>query len=187
MTRLLGCFVTLLSLSMILAFTYWSNKPLPIPVAGIEFVVAKGASMATVAEQLKTLAIIDQPLLLRLYSRFTGADSKLRPGEYKIEVELSPRELLEQLVAGKVRNYSVTLPEGLTLKQSLEVLHAQSTLQKELTVESAWQQLSELVGGGNPEGWFFPDTYIYTAETSDLDLLVLAHRKMRIILEKEST
>lgn len=168
-----------------LAFLRWTDTPLPIPVEGLELVVARGASMAKVAVQLEQMDVVDQPLLLRLYSRIQGADGNLRPGEYHLAANLSPRQLLQLLVSGKVRSYSVTLPEGITLRQALAIFHAQPRLQKQLNVENAWQELATIATASNPEGWFFPDTYIYSAQTSDGDLLRQAHRRMRKVLADE--
>lgn len=180
-----GLMISLLIVSAVFAFLYWINKPLAIPVQGVDFVVAKGASMAKVANQLEQIAVLDQPLLLRVYSRIQGADANLRPGEYRLEPDVSPRQLLQLFVAGKVRTYSVTFPEGITLRQALATLHEQPRLQRELSVKGAWEQLAGIAGENNPEGWFFPDTYIYTAQTTDRDLLIQAHQRMRSVLEEE--
>ncbi len=41
------------------------------------------------------------------------------------------------------------------------------------------------VEGNSLEGWFFPDTYQYTVDMSDADILKAAHRKMQLILDEE--
>ena len=47
-------------------------------------------------------------------------------------------------------------------------------------------EIAEIIGiKGDVEGWFFPDTYYYNFETSDLDLLENAHKKMKEIIALE--
>lgn len=176
--------VALLLIFSGLGFVHWLNRPLSISSEGAELVVSRGDSMTKVAAELEARGILDFPLLLRIYSRVLGRDNDLRPGEYMLKASISAHQLLKLLVSGKVRTYSVTFPEGITLSQALSLLHHQPKLQKEL-FGAELDELAGLIEENNPEGWFFPDTYIYTAGTSDRELLIQAHRKMRSVLDEE--
>jgi UPF0755 protein len=99
---------------------------------------------------------------------------------------INPRQLLDLLISGKVVNYQITFPEGLSFKEWRSILAKQPKLTKKLpglTVQELLQQLS--LGNNHPEGWFFPDTYLYTAGDSDYDILLQAYTRMRKILAEE--
>jgi UPF0755 protein len=40
------------------------------------------------------------------------------------------------------------------------------------------------LSGDHAEGWFFPDTYRFPRNTTDRELLVMAHTRMQVVLER---
>ena len=95
----------------------------------------------------------------------------------------TPKQLLEKLRKGDVVLYQVTLVEGWTYRQALMALHAKDTIKPILQDKSEAQQLVLLdLPIQHPEGWFFPDTYTYARDTSDIDILRRAHARMQELL-----
>jgi UPF0755 protein len=148
--------------------------------------VKMGGSVSSVAHELDQQGILPSALLLRLYARLTDR-TQVKAGEYEINASDTSLSLLEKLIQGDVVVYQLTLVEGWTFKQALNYLHALEKLNQTLTDEELTQAfLSQLnLENNNPEGWFFPDTYRYTAANSDKDILQTAHQRMRDTLATE--
>ena len=80
----------------------------------------------------------------------------------------------------------VTLVEGWTYAQALAALHSHPRLSAILAGLDTEQQLAAMaIEVSHPEGWFFPDTYRFTAGMSDADILRRAHQRMRQVLAEE--
>ncbi len=166
-------------------FDRWLQQPLNLPEQGLEYQLESGASVARVAYDLNRRGVLTYPKVFLLYARLTGQTS-IKLGRYQILQASTAPQLLQQLLAGKVISYKLTLVEGWTYRQALSHLHAQSNLQQRLQVND-WPQNKQLLGVDidHPEGWFFPDTYTYTAGDSDVDVFQRAHKAMQQTLQQE--
>ena len=176
------CGLALMALSALVQ--NWLNKPLAI-AEHFEYILEPGGSVARAAYDLHKLNVLDQPRWLSLYARFADK-AAVKAGEYLIPPGTTPLQLLELLERGDVIHYRATFIEGWTFQQALDYLHQQPKIKALLKGLSLEQQLAQLdVQISHPEGWFFPDTYEYTARTSDIALLKQAHLRMQTILEEE--
>ena len=159
------------------------QEPLLIAEDGYLLRIAAGDSLGTVTAELEQQGIYSHPLLLRAVGRWTGLDQQIKRGEYLLLPGLSAGSLLQLLVTGKVVQYQVTLPEGITLRQALALLHQAEAL--EHTLKGVDDPLiNEIVGSyANPEGLFLPETYRYERGDTDLDILARAHQALLEQLE----
>lgn len=163
----------------------WLNQPLSTPADGVEYQLEAGASVARVAYEFNRRGILSQPKLFIAYARITGQVS-VKQGQYQIPAQATPKQLLQQLVEGRVESYQVTLVEGWTYQQALQRLHAESKLEKVL-VAGDWEQNKVRLGVdvAHPEGWFFPDTYQYVQGDSDASVLRRAFAVMTSTLKEQ--
>lgn len=162
----------------------WS-EPLNVPPEGYRLLVEPGMSLRGVARALELDGIIAHPELLVVFGRLDGADARIKLGEYALAPGLTGPQLLQQLEEGRVVQYSVTLPEGITLAQALERLSAAEGLASVLTGTGDARLLELVAPYPHPEGLFFPDSYQFTRGDTDLEILTLAHRRMRELLVTE--
>lgn len=161
------------------------REPLNIPDSGYVLPVEPGASLRDVAQQLELDGVTAHPELLVLFGRLEGADARIKLGEYALAPGVTGPELLDQLEEGRVVQYQVTLPEGITLAQALKRL-AQADGLASVLASAEDPRLAELVAPyPHPEGLFFPDSYRFIRGDSDLDILTRAHRRMRDVLSAE--
>lgn len=159
----------------------WHSSALTVPGGGVAYTVAPGDTVSSVAEDLSRSGMLKRPWLLKLLARFGQSGSQIHAGEYRITAGMTPPQLLALLVSGRVVQYQVTFPEGYTLDQALTKMIAAEKLAKDSEIVR-----STLVEGyKNPEGWFFPDTYSYQAGTTVAEILLVAHKKMRGVLQAE--
>jgi UPF0755 protein len=147
-------------------------------------VVEQGASMGQVAEQLAHHGMVTAPRLFALAGRLTGADRGIRAGHYQIDKPMSPRALMRLLVSGEAHSYKVTLVEGKTFKELLAAVQAHPHVQSELEgVGDPWV-VSTFVDANGPEGWLFPDTYYFLADTTDKAIIMRAYQSMQNALDQ---
>lgn len=175
-------------LSLVLLSTLiqqWLHTPLFLPEEGLEYTLQPGSSVGQAAYDLYRQGALDQPRWLLLYARLAGK-TKVRAGEYLFSAGTTPLQLLKQLEEGNVIRYRVTLIEGWTFKQALDFLHQQPKIDPQLKGVNLDEQLRLLaLDVEHPEGWFFPDTYEYTANTTDVAVMRQAHSRMQSILAEE--
>jgi len=147
--------------------------------------VAPGDSLRSVVARLQSDGVLAYPRLALYYGRWSGIDSRIKQGEYRLTRGLTIESLLDLLQSGAVIQYQVTLPEGITLTRALEILG--QTAEMDGVLEGpADPRLLELVRPHpSPEGLFFPDSYRFTRGTSDWQLLQRAHGKMLQVVAEE--
>ena len=151
---------------------WWVHHPLPVGEAALDLTVAPGTSARGVAENVAAAGVKTPPLLLFLWFRFSGESRQIKAGSYEIEPGATPASLLDKLVRGEQALRSVTLVEGWNFRQVREALAKADRLKpdsRSLTPESIMQALGR--PGVAAEGRFFPDTYTYAKNTSDIEVL----------------
>ncbi len=148
--------------------------------------ITLGMSFSSIASTLAQQGWIKQPYYLILEARWTKKSRLVKAGEYAIAPGTSQLELLDQLIAGKVIQYSLTIPEGLTFSEIFELVKQQPQLIHTLQdkVETAITQQMDYLQTG-PEGQFFPDTYLFPRGTTDVQFYQRAYDTMQQVLAAE--
>jgi len=181
---LLAGFVLVASAAGVGAALAWHslNTPLAIPDEGMRIEVEAGTPLHRFAEQLADQGLLTHPRVLSIYARLTGQATRIRTGEYQIEPGTTPRELLDQLVAGRVFLHQLTVVEGWRFVDLLRAIRAHPAIVAG-TLDGAAIMAALGEPGLHPEGQFFPDTYRFPKGTRDVDLLRMAHEAMVSHLE----
>lgn len=162
----------------------WLQRDHWLPEENRYWVVAKGESIQSVAYRLHAQDMLRWPKVWTLYARFVEP-RPIRAGEYRFAERESPLSVLFRLQSGNVITYLVTLVEGWNFSDWVRLLAAQPKLQTHLAGKSLEEQLVLLnLGLSHPEGWFYPDTYQYVADDTDIAILRRANAKMREVLER---
>jgi UPF0755 protein len=182
MNRLIGISVLLGSLG---AAWVWMQvdsflkQPLALTESSLVYTVPKGATLAAVARDLQHRGIIDNARYLQWFGRYTGQAHRIRAGEYRLTPDLLPNDLLALLVAGRSITYRLTLLEGWNIRQIRAAIAGHQALTHTLVGVDDTELMIRLGRpGDHPEGRFFPDTYQFTRDTTDLDFLRRAMRMM---------
>lgn len=179
---LLGFCLLLTGISAALVIRQWWQEPVQAASEQV-ITVAEGSSLAFVADELHRAGLLKWPRLWTLMARLRGEDASIKRGEYGFQGHISPAELLQALVEGRVITYSVTLPEGITLAKALAILQAQAPLEALLDGPGDSRLLALVQPHEFLEGLFFPDTYRFVRGESDLAILQVAHRRMLAVLD----
>lgn len=120
--------------------------------------IPNGASSTKIARILEAKGIISSVTIFAWYTRLSEQASQLKPGLYHFEGKLNMTVVLDILTKGKVLQFKVTIPEGLRTDEMLSLLSNRTK-----TPLSDWQTaLENIVGDGEFEGLFLPETYLYS-------------------------
>lgn len=131
--------------------------------------IKQGSSFGRVATQLQEAGVISDKERFKLLARWRKAAGQIHVGEYLFENPATPDDVLKRLVAGDIRKFQVTIPEGFNLQEIAARLEKTGigTAEEFLALCKDEKLLKELgVEGSTMEGYLFPETYTYTATTT---------------------
>ena len=149
-----------------------------------------GSKLAALLEQEKILEHADLlPWLLKLQPQL----NKVKAGTYSLTGVKTLQDLLDMINSGKEAQFSVKFIEGKTFKEWRKNLenapHLKQTLQgksdKEIMALLDIPAVTKAVyEWNNMDGWLYPDTYNYTPNSTDLELLKRSTTRLQKALDK---
>ena len=164
----------------------FAAAPMDLPDGGLVFNLPSGRGLAGLAQDLAQNGLVPHPWYFRLLVYLQGDPRSLKAGEYAICPGTTPRDLLRQLEEGRVIQHALTLIEGWTFGQVMEVVRGDDRLEQVLVGLSDREIMARLgYPQEHPEGRFFPDTYKFPRGTSDLAFLRRAYDTMTRVLNEE--
>lgn len=148
------------------------------PADEIKFLIPKGANTTTIAALLKEQGLIKNVDIYKLLSKFNGYDGKYQSGTHIVSKSLSYDEMMRVLTS-KPESRLVTIPEGKTFKQIVDILYSKSIItNKEKFIEVAnneafdYDFLKDIPARDNRlEGYLFPDTYEFDLNASEREII----------------
>lgn len=111
-------------------------------------VIPHGTGVSGITQRLKQAGVIERPFVFALGARLLHGRS-LRAGEYEIPAHASAHAVVGLLASGKTYVRRLTVPEGLTTAEALEIV-------------SAAEGLSGQIAQQPGEGELLPETYYYS-------------------------
>jgi UPF0755 protein len=172
----------IVSVAAVGGFQWWSGQPITAadsPV--IPFAIAQGSGVAGAAQQMSTAGVPVNGFLFGVLARVTGKASRIKAGSYELKPDTTPRRLLTQLVRGEFAQESLTIIEGWTFRQMRQAVDAAPNLKHETAKLSDKELLAKVAADDKymaAEGLFFPDTYLFAKNSSDLQIYKQAHEMM---------
>ncbi|MBC2711482.1 MAG: endolytic transglycosylase MltG [Desulfosarcina sp.] len=142
----------------------WADRP--VGTAGIEklFTVSPGQGLKKTAEALRQEGLVSDALRFTILARLDKKDKLLKAGEYFFSTTMTPREILGQLVEGRVHLYRLTIPEGYNLVQIAAAVAAAGLESENHFLDAARNpEIAKHFGieADTLEGYLFPDTYYF--------------------------
>ncbi|YCI80250.1 cell division protein YceG [Enterobacteriaceae bacterium] len=144
------------------------------------FTLKPGTGRIALGAQLYDEKVITRPRVFQWLLRVEPELAKFKAGTYRFTPDMTVRDALRLLASGKEAQFPLRLVEGMRLSDWLKQLHDAPYIQHTLK-DNSYQTVASAVGIENPEwveGWFWPDTWSYTAHTTDVTILKRAHEKM---------
>lgn len=146
--------------------------------------VRAGDTLGTIAAELAQKHDLPNPWAVKIYAKLHPEIQKIQAGDYRIHANSTVLDLLADMVAGRVIVFEFRLVEGKTFAEMMHLLAQSPELTHTLNGKSR-KEIAQILGiEGDPEGWFYPDTYRYTRHSSDQELLQRLHQNMRAVLQE---
>jgi UPF0755 protein len=144
----------------------------------VDLEILPGESASAVVQRLEESGIVRQPLLLRAYLRYLGADRTIQAGNYTLTGGMTHRELAQALQHASTPAIVFTVPEGWRSEQIAEALpEAQAPFSPQQFLVAARSGTlpsslaAELPDPARLEGFLFPDTYHLTQDSHPSELV----------------
>ncbi|OYX32819.1 MAG: aminodeoxychorismate lyase [Caulobacterales bacterium 32-69-10] len=139
--------VVVLGLIAAIAAAWVYNAPGPVARQGDQttVILRKGAGLSEIGASLERGGAVGSAALFMAAAQVTGAAKALKAGEYAFASRTSLSGVLDKIRRGDIVHHRVTVPEGLTSAQVVEILDKTAVLTGEVPTP--------------PEGSLLPETY----------------------------
>ena len=143
--------------------------------------IPTGSTLNQVTDVLKENKLIKNKILFKLYVRLSNNSSKLKSGTYLFNQTFSNKEIINDLVKGKIYNEGIriTIPEGSTSFEIIDLL-VKNNIGKEEIYEELINNPKEFKEKFNYlddpkiislEGFLYPSTYYFKEDESEKEVL----------------
>lgn len=141
-----------------------------------EFVVAKGETFHAITQRLHDAGYLRRPLYWTAYAYLNQQENLLKAGHYQITPTDTPLRLFHKMVRHQVVMEKLTVVNGWNIAQVLQTIEAQT--KKPLP---SYPEIAQRLGilQASPEGWIYPDTYLFAKGTDGLKILEQGHATMQ--------
>jgi len=134
--------------------------------------VVKGDTVSSVADKLDVAGVVSNATIFKLEARLSGNSAEIKPGQYTFSRGEDGSKILKKLTTGKaVATFTITIPEGLTLKQTAETVAQESNIsEKDFETEAKKTDYSYAFlkdpAIKTTEGFLFPKQYEFEKGTT---------------------
>ncbi|MEQ9490992.1 MAG: endolytic transglycosylase MltG [Alphaproteobacteria bacterium] len=133
------------------------DKPGPL-AESTTIVIQPGDSLRSISQDLAAAGIVAQADIFYWKTRLEGVGSQLKAGEYQFDPQISQRAVLRKLIDHDIVHHFVTIPEGLTSREIVELVSGLDGLAGTVTEIPA-------------EGALLPETYSYSLGDTKQDVI----------------
>ena len=165
--------------------TYYAVTPLKLQPNSQEIIIQPKSGLRSIANQLVEQGVIGEPWGFIVLAKLLSKEQFLQAGSYTLNKNINPYQLLLSLNHGKATQGSVTFIEGRTFSQMRDKLAKNDAVKQTITDLSDAEVMQKMGAKYSvSEGLFFPDTYYFDRNTSDIILLQRSYDAMQRKLAK---
>lgn len=191
MKKLLGVILILLvAMAIAAGIGAWKVRQLANSTLLIKeetiFSLKAGTGRLALGQQLYGEKIINRPRVFQWLLRLEPELSHFKAGTYRFTPSMTVREMLQLLESGKEAQFPLRFVEGMRVSDYLRQLR-EAPYVKHTLADDSYETVAKVLELEHPdwvEGWLWPDTWMYTANTSDVAILKRAHQKMVAEVDK---
>jgi UPF0755 protein len=133
--------------------------------------IPRGAGPATMAKILQAEDVISHPQLFRVALMVDPNPKPIKAGEYELPPHISMSALVDLLQSGKVVQRRLTIPEGATTAEIVELVRKTEPLTGDITIDVK-------------EGDLLPETYFYSRDDTRDGMLARMKEAMEKTLDE---
>jgi UPF0755 protein len=158
------------------AWFWWQLDPPGGAGPRTDVEVADGWGIGEIGDELARRGVIGSSFVFRTYARLTDA-GPFQAGRYELRRDLGVRDAIDALEAGPVLTYDeLAVPPGRWLTEVAELVESQLPGRSaarflELARSGAVRSRLQPEEQASLEGYLWPDTYRFTDEEDELDVL----------------
>jgi UPF0755 protein len=133
--------------------------------------IPRGSGPTTMAKVLQEQGVISHPRLFRIALMVDPTPKTIKAGEYEMPAHISMAALVELLQSGKVVQRRLTIPEGTTTAEIIDLVRKTDALAGDITVDVK-------------EGDLLPETYFYSRDDTRDGVLLRMKEAMEKTLDE---
>ena len=171
-------------LLLLLIFLIWLQ---PINFGSTEITISKGAHAREIAEHLSHNYVVRDVNEFLFWLRLAGKEKLLRSGTYVLQKYKNPIYVINELCHGGVFDIAVTIPEGLSIYETSEILELHGIVDKKKFIALCNDKhFAENLGltASSLEGYLFPDTYSFNNSQNDSEVVLTFVKNALMHFEK---
>ena len=137
--------------------------------------IPNGTSFYKIVDILHEKGLVKHRSLFYLLALSQNAARHIRAGEYELADSMSPLEILRKLLRGEIKDYPVTFPEDITLREVVARLTACKLADEKtfMDIASDREFLASLgIEGAGLEGFLYPDTYLFNRSMETREIIM---------------
>jgi len=151
------------------------TKPVDLSAPEVDFEVQPGESVASIADRLAQAGITRDPWMLRDYLTYTGLDTSIQAGAYRLSARMSVVDLSRRMQDATPTQIKFVILPGWRIEEIAASLPTSgldiTPAEFETSASAPLSGFAFLTGAGTTEGFLYPDSYVLSRSTSTSDLI----------------
>jgi UPF0755 protein len=165
---------------------WFAFMPVSLVQTPLEFEIRSGVGLRGAASDIAKAGVEFPSWQFSWLGRFTGKASGIKAGSYQVNDGVTPWELLQKITRGDVTQAEIVFVEGKTFREMRATMDADSNLRHDSRGLPDTEILARIgAKETHPEGLFFPDTYLFAKQSSDIEVLRRSYQAMQRRLAAE--
>lgn len=168
---------------------FWNFFPCdPGSVQSQVFEVPYGTSLRQVGAQLKARGLIRSSFVFELYVRLSPKKRMVKAGRCQLGPGMNLFQIVKELRRGIPGQIRITVPEGLTAKEVADLFSRKGLADRDrfLALLKDEEFINGIIGEGwkgNPEGHLFPDTYDFSLNVTEEEIIVKMLKRFKTVFD----
>jgi len=157
------------------------ESPASSDSTAVVFAINPGETAATIAPRLQREGLVADSQLFLYLVRYRGVDARLEAGEYELRPNMTMDEIMDTLQHGRLRDITVTIPEGRRAEEVAALLEEAGVVDGEVfmalvrggAVDYDFLSDRPVDAPATLEGFLFPETYRIPVDYDAMEILDL--------------
>ncbi len=186
-----GLAIFIFTLFLSVGLYQWNLQPMAYGAKQKQVIdIDYGSSLRQIGTLLQKRGLIRNQAVFELYIRLHQREKKIKAGSYELSSGMSVTQIAAEIERGTSLQVKVTIPEGFTNQEILNLLVAKGLVDKIQFLDKLndRQFIQSIIGEEYdvnwPEGYLFPDTYFFDKEADETEIITIMLRRFKEVFAK---